>query len=1782
MELLWWHSHGTVASSGGVALARRPKNMSAQPTLPTFTMPARYEAVARLGKGGGGEVWAVRDRVTGTELALKVLSEDAGEAETMALVREAVTLSGLEGLGVPRVVAFGSLPGSARRFLVRELVDGRSLEDVMESRDGEWLRPVACAADQLTVLHRAGLFHGDIKPANVIVGEDGMGTLVDLGLATPWREGGARAKGLTPKYAAPELFVGDPLTVRGEVYALGATLADALTARGSELTGAVREALGKIAKRATEEDPQARYPSIDELASALKSAAKLETRAFDEAAAWPVLGLDGAAHALTAEVERLAPGAALAVVGPRRSGRTTLIRRLSWSLGVSGAPVANVEPGRAASGSRRMTSREVVELELGVWGGTDAPVAGLVVVVDDLSGLDEDARAALARVVQRGARLVAVGEEDAVSALSSKGTTRFEVPPLDDTSASELVKRAVPSLPDRLARHLLERVQRRPGLLRSFVKRLGGRAVTSVDEVDEIVDASSRRSVPPSSRSREEGVSELRRALDTGRFDLASETLDTLHQPNDDAEKADFAIARAKIELARGDALTAAKALDAVAEIARGGPHRRAWLTARARTHVRAGDFAQAAKLAEEAAAPLASGRDALSADALAVCGVALAYLGEEKRALEALEEAVVVAQRVHDARIEAVALGSLAIAHQRGGRTKDAREAYEAALAAAEKAHDAWTLATTRLNLAGLAKGDGDLAQSLVHLEAALDMGRRAGALMAVQQALFNLANLDLYLGRYARAGASIERLAEQRDKLSPNARAQLLGLQAELATRMGDIDRGARLYELCAEAYDAVVRPLDAAEARLEGILTRLGGESAANVDVTSLSRELDTLRAKVGDGGLQEHEPLACIVKGSLALFRGDETTARAALDEAYERANAIGQREWAWRALDTRARLASSQGAAALARRDTDAALAMLEETASKLPRDLREVFWNDPRRRSLRQAHTATMPALSSSPWSSPPSAMARSQGMLTEQHMPSITTARTTRSGISSMGAPLPSDDRLARIFEITRDLAREHDLDRLLQRVTDHAVGLLGAERGLIVLVNDEGGVVAHTARDSKGEEAAQNFSRSVAERVIKEGEPVIATSARDDERLAQAVSVHQLMIQSIACVPIRGAPPAGKTIGALYVETRLRPGVRFREELPTLAAFADQAAIAIEGARLIDENRRRADELEIANGELTEAKDKLAELLGRRTEQLAYGAPRPQAGALRAALALRIRGPRGHERGHAQALRAHRARERYRRAHPRDGRERHRQGGRRTRNAHRRAARQAAVPRRELRRHPGEPPRERALRTRARRLHRRRARPQGPVPRGRERHHPSRRDRRDAPEDAGGPPPRAPGEDRAPRRRHEGGALQRAGRRSHQSRPRDDGRGRHVPRGPLLPPSRHRAEDPRAARARRGHPGADRSFPHALLRASQARSQDDRADGRAPAPGIRLAGQRAPARARAAQRVAALGGERDHDRRPRPPDGERPRGVVDRAPGPPRCRSAPRGRELERARKRERGSRGLVGIERRTGANAGRVSRRREGEVPRGAHAVQLEPRAGREDDRRPAEDILPAAQGVRDRLSDLRESHDPSAGALSSSAMRTLSVVAVTSVSLCLCLTLGCSKEAPRSDTSSSTAASSGAATTPATGEVAVGKPPPDFTTKNQNGADLKLSALKGTPVVVYFYPKDETSGCTAEAKDFRDSWKDLEKKGVTVIGISTDSAESHRAFAKHHELPFHLVSDEGGAIAKSFGVPNRLGFLGRQTFVIGADGNVKKIYRDVDVSKHAREVLADLQS
>jgi thioredoxin-dependent peroxiredoxin len=149
-----------------------------------------------------------------------------------------------------------------------------------------------------------------------------------------------------------------------------------------------------------------------------------------------------------------------------------------------------------------------------------------------------------------------------------------------------------------------------------------------------------------------------------------------------------------------------------------------------------------------------------------------------------------------------------------------------------------------------------------------------------------------------------------------------------------------------------------------------------------------------------------------------------------------------------------------------------------------------------------------------------------------------------------------------------------------------------------------------------------------------------------------------------------------------------------------------------------------------------------------------------------------------------------------------------------------------------------------------------------------------------------------------------------------------------------------------------------------------------------------------------------------------------------------------------------------------------------------------------------------------------------------------------------------------------------------------ELALGQVAPDFTATDQDGKPVHLADLKGNSVVVYFYPRDETGGCTHEACSFRDAWTDLKKKGVIIIGISTDTADSHKSFAKNHQLPFLLVSDPKGEIAAKYGVPlvARDGetYISRQSFVVARDGTLKKIYRKVDVMVHAQEIANDTAS
>ncbi len=145
---------------------------------------------------------------------------------------------------------------------------------------------------------------------------------------------------------------------------------------------------------------------------------------------------------------------------------------------------------------------------------------------------------------------------------------------------------------------------------------------------------------------------------------------------------------------------------------------------------------------------------------------------------------------------------------------------------------------------------------------------------------------------------------------------------------------------------------------------------------------------------------------------------------------------------------------------------------------------------------------------------------------------------------------------------------------------------------------------------------------------------------------------------------------------------------------------------------------------------------------------------------------------------------------------------------------------------------------------------------------------------------------------------------------------------------------------------------------------------------------------------------------------------------------------------------------------------------------------------------------------------------------------------------------------------------------------------GKKAPPFTLQDARGRDVSLSDFAGKDVVVYFYPEDDTPGCTKEACGFRDGWSDLRKAGVVVLGVSPDGAESHRAFAKKYELPFTLLSDPRHAMMKKYGAWGEKLLYGkavvgviRSTVWIGPDGKIKKHWRRVpDAARHAAAVIA----
>ena len=147
------------------------------------------------------------------------------------------------------------------------------------------------------------------------------------------------------------------------------------------------------------------------------------------------------------------------------------------------------------------------------------------------------------------------------------------------------------------------------------------------------------------------------------------------------------------------------------------------------------------------------------------------------------------------------------------------------------------------------------------------------------------------------------------------------------------------------------------------------------------------------------------------------------------------------------------------------------------------------------------------------------------------------------------------------------------------------------------------------------------------------------------------------------------------------------------------------------------------------------------------------------------------------------------------------------------------------------------------------------------------------------------------------------------------------------------------------------------------------------------------------------------------------------------------------------------------------------------------------------------------------------------------------------------------------------------------------IGVGDRAPDFALPNGSGETVRLSDFAGKrSVVLFFYPKDETAGCVAEVCAFRDSYEVFKETGAEVIGVSSDSEESHQRFAAHHRLPFTLLSDRGGALRKRYGVPATMGVIpGRVTYVIDKQGTVRHVFSSQsNIGKHISDALETLRA
>ncbi len=540
------------------------------------------------------------------------------------------------------------------------------------------------------------------------------------------------------------------------------------------------------------------------------------------------------------------------------------------------------------------------------------------------------------------------------------------------------------------------------------------------------------------------------------------------------------------------------------------------------------------------------------TADLLEVAGLAHLYLG----ALD-LADGYFARGQAHSSRPGLLAR----FAHLRGMVAFTAEELvqaeghYRQALDLAGRVGDAHSRGHLEVNLASVLSNRGRYGEALSLFTSAIRDLRRLGRTAELASAQCNLANLMLLLGDLDHVEPQLQRAQTMARQLGSRPVEAFVEMVAgDLLRRRGEPREAATRYRLAMEAFqeagavrETVLCCLSLAEATAEG------GQLDAGRDQLDGLEYADDMRGP------------AALTRARLALDAGDDEGVGGEVDELARhcaRLERQGAGRELWRAATVLGRCLSASGRTVEARAALGRAVETWEEIMAHTPDVYREqMAARDPDARSLSSQWSALMDA------------------------------AGQGRPPAGDAGSPDAVDDaRLRRLLTINKRLNSEHRLPYLLELILDTVIELSAAERGFLLLVEEDGSLSIKVARNIdqrslEGEELS--LSRSIAEQAARNGEPVITVDAAEDGRFTEALSVSHLKLRSVLAVPLS---VKGRTVGTLYVDHRLRQGVFGDAEVSLIQDLADQAAIAIENARLLAENRNRQDEIERLNSQLEE----------------------------------------------------------------------------------------------------------------------------------------------------------------------------------------------------------------------------------------------------------------------------------------------------------------------------------------------------------------------------------------------------------------------------------------------------------------------------------------------------------------------------------------------------------------------------------------------------------------